>query len=94
MNKRDQFSGMADSGLEVIELSYYWKIVRRQIKKIIALSAVVTLISVLVVLAATPVYRSTVTMLIESEEAKILSIEEVYGLSSQSSEYLLTQLRY
>ncbi|MBS51908.1 MAG: hypothetical protein CMI03_04060 [Oceanospirillaceae bacterium] len=91
MNKRDQFSGMADSGLEVIELSYYWKIVRRQIKKIIALSAVVTLISVLVVLAATPVYRSTVTMLIESEEAKILSIEEVYGLSSQSSEYLLTQ---
>ena len=79
------------SSVEVIDLAHYWHVVRRQLKKIVALSLVATIISVLVVLSLTPKYSATTTLLIESEEARILSIEEVYGMSGNSSEYLLTQ---
>ncbi|MDK2778338.1 MAG: polysaccharide biosynthesis tyrosine autokinase [Pseudomonadota bacterium] len=82
---------MSNTAVEVIDLTYYWQIIRRHGKKIIALSAVVGLVAALVSLAMTPVFRGKSTLLIESQEAKVLSIEEVYGLPSASSEYLLTQ---
>jgi succinoglycan biosynthesis transport protein ExoP len=77
--------------VEVIDLGHYWSVVRRQFKKIIALSSVTTLISILVVLSLTPKYSATSTLLIEASESKVLSIEEVYGLSGNGSEYFLTQ---
>jgi uncharacterized protein involved in exopolysaccharide biosynthesis len=77
--------------VEVIDLTHYWHVVRRQLKKILALSAVVTIISILVVLSLTPKYQASTTLLIEPEATNILSIEEVYGVSGKSSEYLLTQ---
>ena len=79
------------AAIEVIDLSHYWQVVRRQLKKIVLFTAVVTAIAVLVALGSTPVFRATATILIESEEAKVLSIEEVYGLSSASDEYYQTQ---
>jgi capsular exopolysaccharide synthesis family protein len=87
-------SGMANSGnsaVEVIDLGHYWNVVRRQLKKIIALSIVTTLIAILVVFSLTPKYSATSTLLIEASESKIVSIEEVYGLNGGNSEYLLTQ---
>ncbi|MFP6844234.1 MAG: polysaccharide biosynthesis tyrosine autokinase [Thalassolituus sp.] len=79
------------AAVEVIDLTHYWHVIRRQMRKIMALSVIATIVAVLVALVMTPIYRATATLLIESEEAKILSIEEVYGLSGQSSEYFLTQ---
>ncbi|MEH6447374.1 MAG: polysaccharide biosynthesis tyrosine autokinase [Oleispira sp.] len=79
------------AAVEVIDLAHYWLVVRRQFKKILALSIVATLISVLVVLSLTPIYKATSTLLIEANESKVLSIEEVYGLSGNGSEYFLTQ---
>ncbi len=92
MNERTPgFGSSASQSVEVIDLMHYWHVFRRHLTKIIALSAVATLIAVLVVMSMTPIYRATTTLLIEAEEAKILSIEEVYGLGGQSSEYLQTQ---
>jgi capsular exopolysaccharide synthesis family protein len=83
---------MKNSGaVEVIDLGHYWSVVRRQFKKIMALSSVATLIAILVVLSLTPKYSATSTLLIEASENKVLSIEEVYGLSGNGSEYFLTQ---
>jgi succinoglycan biosynthesis transport protein ExoP len=79
------------AAVEVVDLEHYWLVVRRQLKKIIALSFVATLISVLVVLSLTPKYSATSTLLIEANESKVLSIEEVYGLAGNNSEYFLTQ---
>jgi capsular exopolysaccharide synthesis family protein len=88
----DMDMDMKNSGaVEVIDLGHYWSVVRRQFKKIIALSSVATLIAILVVLSLTPKYSATSTLLIEASENKVLSIEEVYGLSSNGSEYFLTQ---
>lgn len=81
----------SNSAVEVIDLGHYWNVVRRQLKKIIALSIVMTLISILVVFSLTPKYSATTTLLIESSESKVVSIEEVYGLSGTNSEYFLTQ---
>ena len=79
------------AAVEVIDLGHYWSVVRRQFKKIMALSSVATLISILVVLSLVPKYSATSTLLIEASENKVLSIEEVYGLSGNGSEYFLTQ---
>ena len=84
-------SSVNSSAVEVIDLGHYWQVIRRQLKKILALSFVATLISVLVVLSITPVYQATSTLMIESSSNNILSIEEVYGLSNSGSEYFLTQ---
>ncbi len=89
--KTPRFGSSASQSVEVIDLVHYWHVFRRHLSKIIALSAVATLIAVLVVMSMTPIYQATTTLLIEAEEAKILSIEEVYGLSGQSSEYFQTQ---
>ena len=91
MDMKAKNTMMNNNAVEVIDLSYYWHVIRRQLKMIIALAAVATIIAVLVVLSMTPKYSATSTLLIEAEEAKILSIEEVYGLSGQSQEYFLTQ---
>jgi len=77
--------------VEVIDLTHYWLVIRRNLTKIILLSAVTTVIAALVSMVMTPVYQATVTILIEAEEAKVLSIEEVYGLGSPSDEYFQTQ---
>ena len=54
---------------EVIDLSYYWSLIRRHLWKVISLSAICTVIAALVVLVMTPVYTATSTLLIESKEA-------------------------
>jgi len=90
-NNRTQNSMKNNSAVEVIDLGHYWSVVRRQLKKIIALSVLMTLISILVVFSLTPKYSATTTLLIEANESKIVSIEEVYGLNGGNSEYLLTQ---
>lgn len=92
MDNQMKSAGMNNhAAVEVIDISYYWQVIRRQLKKIILFSAIITVIAVLVALAITPVYRATATILIEAEEAKVLSIEEVYGLGSASDEYYQTQ---
>ncbi len=74
-----------------IDLRHYWRVVYGQRWNIVSLAVVIAVITALVVLAMRPVYRSTATLMIESQQANILSIEEVYGLGAASKEYFLTQ---
>ncbi|WP_105103529.1 GumC family protein [Microbulbifer pacificus] len=76
---------------EVIDLRQYWRIVDRFKWRIAALSIAVTMITAMVVFSMTPRYQATATLMIEAEQAKALSIEEVYGLDSSRKEYFLTQ---
>ncbi|MDI3325976.1 polysaccharide biosynthesis tyrosine autokinase [Pontibacterium granulatum] len=76
---------------DVIDLRQYWLTVMRHKWGILGFAFVVTLLSVLVVFSLEPVYRATATLLIESKQAKVVSIEEVYGLDSSNNEYYLTQ---
>ena len=68
-----------------IDLRYYWRVIFQQRWNIVALAMVFSILAALTVLAMRPVFRSTLTLMIESQEAKVLSIEEVYGLGSAAT---------
>lgn len=76
---------------EVIDLRHYWRVLMKNKWNIVGFSAVITVFVILIVFSMRPVYQSSATVLIESESAKLLSIEEVYGINSQNQEYFLTQ---
>jgi capsular exopolysaccharide synthesis family protein len=75
-----------------IDLRLYWAIFQKHKWRIIRLTLLVGLLAALVSYSLTPVYRSTAALLIESGPTKIVSIEEVYGLTGANREYFQTQL--
>jgi len=77
---------------EEIDLSQYWKVVNRRKWSIIALASLVTLLTILIVYSLTPYYKATSTLLIEPQQAKLPSIEELYGMAGNDKQYYLTQL--
>lgn len=76
---------------DVIDLLQYWKIVNKFKWRILGFAFVVTFLCALVVFTLTPKYSTSATLLIEAQQAKTVSIEEVYGLDSTRNEYFLTQ---
>ncbi|RTE65217.1 polysaccharide biosynthesis tyrosine autokinase [Amphritea opalescens] len=78
-------------GDDVIDLRQYWNTINRHKWGIFGFAIVVTMLTTLVVFSMKPIYRAEATLLIESQNANVVSIEEVYGLDSGNSEYYLTQ---
>lgn len=74
-----------------IDLRQYWRIISRYKWGILGLAVAITVLATLIVFSVRPVYQSTVTLLIEQKQAKVVTIEEVYGLDSGNKEYLQTQ---
>ena len=66
-------------------------VINRRKWAIIGLALTVGLLTTLVVFAMTPIYRASATLLIESQEANVVSIEEVYGVDTRSQTYYETQ---
>lgn len=78
---------------ETIDLQSFFRVVSLFKWKILTLSFIVTLLAIVIVYSITPRYIATATMLIEAEQANVVSIEEVYGLNSGKKEYFVTQLQ-
>ncbi|MDH3325366.1 MAG: polysaccharide biosynthesis tyrosine autokinase [Gammaproteobacteria bacterium] len=74
-----------------IDLRQYWQVINRHKWGIAGLSAVILLITALILYSMQPVYRATATLLIESQQAKIVSIEEMYGMDTRNAGYYETQ---
>lgn len=74
-----------------IDLLKLWQTIWNRKWSIITLTFIVMMVTVLVVLSLTPIYRAATTMLIEQKQAKIGSIEQLYGLEGGSNEFLQTQ---
>lgn len=74
-----------------INLSEYIRILSIHKWSIIGFAIVVTLLAMLIVFSIEPVYEATATILIESEEENVISIEEVYGIPGANDEYFETQ---
>ena len=75
----------------LLQIYYYLSLLQGQYKKILAFSGVVTLAALIFSLSITPNYRSTVTLLIESQEAKAISVEEVVRVDKTQRAYFKTQ---
>ncbi|MBE9525444.1 MAG: hypothetical protein IME94_00580, partial [Proteobacteria bacterium] len=76
---------------ENIELQQYWFTIARHKWGIFTFASIMVLLTALFVYSMQPVYRATVTLLIESQQAKVISIEQIYGRDSSNSEYYATQ---
>lgn len=73
---------------EALDLIGYWRVIQRRKWGVMGLAAFLTLLVAVVVFMLTPIYSSTVTILVEQTKAKMLSIDEVYsGVSSDQSHY-------
>ena len=89
--ERNLIAQRQDDDDDEIDLLKLWQTVWYRKWSIVSLVLVVTMVAVLAVLAITPIYRAAATLLIEQKGAKVVSIEQVYGLEGAGSEYLQTQ---
>jgi succinoglycan biosynthesis transport protein ExoP len=76
---------------ETLDLAQYWQTISRYMWRILSLAIFITILVTLIVLSIVPQYNAKATLLIESDQAKVTSIEEVYGLDSSRKEYFQTQ---
>jgi polysaccharide biosynthesis transport protein len=79
-------------GDNAVDLRHYWNIINPRKWSIIGLAVAVGLLTTLVVFSMTPIYRASATLLIESQAANVVSIQEVYGLDTRNQDYLATQI--
>ena len=77
---------------EEIDLRHLLFTVLRYKWSILAFAITVSVLASLWAYSLVPIYRATASLLIESEEAKVISIEDVYGLPGGNWEYYETQL--
>lgn len=80
-----------DDSDDEIDLLKLWSSIWRRKWSILSLVLAVMMVAALAVLVVTPIYRAAATLLIEQKAAKVVSIEQVYGLDGMGNEYLQTQ---
>ncbi|MCQ8876517.1 polysaccharide biosynthesis tyrosine autokinase [Pseudoalteromonas shioyasakiensis] len=88
MNKFPQTS--ADNE-DVFDLGAYINVIKNAKWRIFSFAVVITLFTILITFTLLPQFKATATLLIESEQTKAVSFDEVYGLDSNQKEYYFTQ---
>ena len=74
-----------------IDLLKLWQTIWRRKWSIITLTLIVMMVTVLIVLSLTPIYRAAATMLFEQKQSQVVSIEQLYGVEGSGNDYLQTQ---
>ena len=87
MNTREQW--VPDEG--GIDFRQVLQVVNRRKWAILSLAFVVTLLTALIVHALTPIFSASALVHIQSEQANVVSIEEVYGVDTRHQNYYNTQ---
>lgn len=91
MSNSDLVKQTTSGDEDLIDLSHYIKTLWFNKWRIAFLALGVTVLTSVWVMQVPSEYQATATLLIETEEAKAVSIEEVYGLDGSKKEYLTTQ---
>lgn len=76
---------------ETNDLLQYWDVVRRYWLGILSLSSCITLISLLLVLKMVPIYQAEASLMIDTREEKLVSVQNLYTQDTTSHEYLQSQ---
>ena len=88
----DELGDDGESALsDQIDFQHYLRILRKYKWPIFLFTSLVTGLAIYYAMTATPIYKATSTLLIESQKANIMSIEELVGLDNENKEYYLTQ---
>lgn len=81
----------APSVQEQLDLQHYLRILRKRKWPITLFTGLVTALAAYYAYSVTPVYSATSTLLIEQQKANVVSIEELYGVDNQKTDYYQTQ---
>ena len=84
--------GLDDNTEEQFDFRQYWGIVQQYWLGIIGLAVMISLLTALVVWPKTPIYQATASLLMESKQAKIVSIEDIYASDTNRNDYLQSQI--
>ncbi len=76
---------------ETIDFAHYWQVFKRYAGRIILLAILFTVLVGIIVMKMTPQYTASASLLIESQQANVTSIEEVYRTDTTRKEYMQTQ---
>ena len=74
-----------------LDLVIYWRSIAKRKWMILGLATGLAVATWLIVNTETPIYRSSVTLLIEQNRAKVAPTEEVYASVGDSREHFQTQ---
>lgn len=78
-------------GKKKLDFQFYWSALRRNKWLIIFFTALVTAAAIIYSLTAVPIYTSSTTLLLESQKANIISIEDLVSSEQDSIDYYGTQ---
>jgi len=76
---------------EQLHLQQYLGILNRHKGWVLLVTLLATAMTALIVFGMQPIYRATTTVMIESKEANVVSIQDVYGVDTESQAYYDTQ---
>ncbi|MDW6003086.1 GumC family protein [Vibrio mangrovi] len=88
---QEHFEDNANHQNDMIDLTHYLNLIKRNWISIFIFSVLVTGLSVLIALSLKSKYTATATLLIEAKEKQAVSIEEVVGIDPNQKEYYETQ---
>src|ERR1041385_7684832 len=71
-----------DEESEITHLREYWKVIVTRRFSILAIAATILMITVFSTFRETPIYRATVRVQIDRENAKVLSFDNIYELET------------
>ncbi|WP_026195474.1 GumC family protein [Mariprofundus ferrooxydans] len=74
-----------------VNLLDYWHLIRSRIWRILSLAVVITLIVAGIVNAMPHVYRATAVLLLEPEQAKSVTMDDLFNVDTRGSTYFNTQ---
>jgi polysaccharide biosynthesis transport protein len=82
---------IGDGDGDVIDLRAYAATLWRRKWAILLLVLVTTMVTTLVVQSQTPIYAAQATLLIDQQQRRVLSIEQIYAMEGSGREFLETQ---
>lgn len=78
---------------EELDLRQYWRVIRKHLWSILGLAFSIAILTYLVLLTMTPIYKATSSLIIEPKaRQKVISIDDVVGLDTSGAEYFMTQI--
>ena len=75
------------------DLMHYYRLIMRNLWKIILFSGVIGIFSALYALSLPLIFSSNTSLLIENQQPNVLSFQDVYNVDTRSRKYLGTQLQ-
>ena len=82
---------LEDVGKKKLDFQFYWSALLKNKWLIIFFTALMTSLAVAYSLVATPIYAAKATLLLESQKANIISIEDLVNSEQESNSYYGTQ---